>query len=180
MEIQLLGGDTIRLKGKHASLVVDPLKTISKTTADGILILLHESDFVSTKVEGQRVVITGPGGYEVGGVKISVFRQDSYLGYDIHMDGIDIFLTQGNLLSKQETMQKIGDKIKECHIVIVHTKEETELVLIPALSPRVSVFYGEKAKESALLLDKDQVKTAQKYQATWERLPSEMEVVALQ
>lgn len=178
MEISTLDTNTIKIKGKHTSLVIDPSKTISKTAADAVL-LLNGTQYFDQKVEGSRLLIQGPGEYEIGGVKISAFRLGSYLVYDVRMDGVSMFLAQDELMSKQDMLQKSKDTMKDYHIVVLNSKAGGDQSGLPSLSPKVTVFYGEKALEAVKQLGKDEVKPVTKYQTTLDKLPDELEAVIL-
>lgn len=68
MEISKVNSASVKLKGKNASVVVDPSVKIDAE----IVILTNPSDTSSVeKVEGKRLIIAGPGEYEVGGVSIT-------------------------------------------------------------------------------------------------------------
>ncbi len=180
MEISSLDAQSIRIKGKQASFVIDPTKGISKTSAEAILQLRNTADFTGQKIEGARLTIQGPGEYEIGGVKISAFRLGADLVYDIKIDGISLFLAIDELMSKQDILQKSKDIMKDYHIVVLNTQEVGDQSGLPSFSPRVVVFYGNNAKEGAKALGKEEITPTAKYQTTADKLPDEMEVVVLQ
>lgn len=107
MEISYLGHSSFKLRSKHATVVVDPFNPdfvgfkFPKTEADVVLVSHdHEDHNFASGVEGTPIIISGPGEYEVKGVKItgvSVYH-DTEKGnqrgkntvYRINMDGITI------------------------------------------------------------------------------------------
>lgn len=107
MEITHLGHSSFKLKGKSAVVVTDPFDPqmvgikFPKTEADIITISHNHADHnFQQAVEGIPVVLSGPGEYEVKGVKIlgiSVFHDNSNGSergkntvYRISIDGITI------------------------------------------------------------------------------------------
>jgi hypothetical protein len=68
MEISKLSESTIKIKGKNASIVIDP--TV-KVDAEIILVTQPEDNFSIDKVSGTRLIVSGPGEYEVGGIGIT-------------------------------------------------------------------------------------------------------------
>ncbi len=107
MEITHLGHSSFKIKGKSAVVVTDPYNSqmvgikFPKTEADVITISHNHQDHNSTEaVDGIPVVISGPGEYEVKGVKIlgiSVFHDNSNGSergkntvYRINIDGVSI------------------------------------------------------------------------------------------
>lgn len=172
MEIVNVSKDCLKIKGKTGSLLIDPSSDMAKTVADAILLLSQKKATVS-KVEGYRLVVEGPGEFEVSGVKISAFELANHVSYDIRVDGVEILVTQA------EVLQTAADKAKDFHIVVIRTDLPLNQSVITALSPQVVVLYGDKAKEEAKTLGKEITQSVSKYQTTVEKLPAEMEVVVL-
>lgn len=175
MDIALIQKDIIKIKGKHSAVIVgvpdtEQLKT--KTPADAVLLLKRTGSFDSSKVEGSRLIIKGPGEYEISGVKISAISAENDLSFDIEIDGLNMFL--GSISG----LKKIKDKLKEENIAVVYSDLENDSSVITTLTPRVVVFYGERAEESIKTLGKT-VNPVSKYSTTPEKLPAEMEIVQL-
>lgn len=77
MEIQYLGHACFRLKGKNATVITDPFDPkmvgikFPKTSADIVTIShLHKDHSYTKEIEGEELIINGPGEYEVKGIKI--------------------------------------------------------------------------------------------------------------
>lgn len=172
MEIAIVSGDSLKVKGKTAQVLIDPSSDMAKTEASAILLLSSQHAHVS-KVEGYRLVIEGPGEYEISGIKISAFELHNHLAYEIHVDGVEL------LLVTAQSLKASLEKVKEYHVVVVRSDASLNQSVITTLSPQVVILYGEKAKDEAKLLGKDTASTIQKYQTTVEKLPEEMEVVVL-
>ncbi|MBI2431228.1 MAG: hypothetical protein HYV39_04400 [Candidatus Levybacteria bacterium] len=168
MEILPLSNVSLKIKGKKASLVVDPQVIREKVEADGIVILTQE-DFAAAKIEGARVVLRGPGEYEVSGIKISGVKVGGHLVYKLHVDGINIALTTGS------ATEGLKDQLSDHHILILYADAAIDSSIVATLEPRVVLFYGQQAKDFV----KDGVSTA-KFFITKEKLPEKMETVILQ
>lgn len=179
MEIAYLGKETLRIKGKQGSLVVDPPSrgeagptVSSKTEADAVLFSTKNSDQSAT-VSGSRLTIVGPGEYEVAGIKVSSVASDTSLVYTVKVDNVAVIVGEAAAISK------LHDKLSEPHIVAAKVNEGTLAEAITALAPRVVVLYGEKANAEAKNLGKEDIKAVNKYVTALEKLPADLEVVIL-
>lgn len=171
MDVTLLEKNSLKIRGKQAGFAVNP--TV-KTTADAVLLLGNPPEVNISKVEGQRLVIEGAGEYEVSGAKISAFGNKKDLAYEIALDGLDIFLANG------ETLKKSHDAKRECQVLILYSDSLSDESLITALSPSVVILYGEKAQEVAKTLGKESLGPSEKkFSVTSDKLPEEMKVVVL-
>jgi len=74
MEITYLENKCLKIKGKKTVLIFNPNLLISKTVGD-VVIFLKDINYDLKKVDEYRLVISGPGEYEIGGIKISVKNQ---------------------------------------------------------------------------------------------------------
>ena len=172
MEIAMLGESTIRVKGKQASIVLDPVKGIKQTTTDGIVILdsFLQHDF--SKIENSRLTIKGPGEYEIGGIKVSSQKIEGELMYTVMTDGLEI------LFLKSSVVEKAKDKARDYDILVVKANTSFDASHLASFSPKVICLYGEKAGEASKSLGKEGSPT-QKYQTTVDKLPEETEIVIL-
>ena len=87
MEIVLLTQNSIRIKDKQASFVVDPQEKVS---ADAYLLLKNPAHVV--KAEEETVIISGPGEYEIGGVKLSGIRAETNSVYSLNVGGVAVLV----------------------------------------------------------------------------------------
>jgi hypothetical protein len=170
MEISLLSPQSIRIKGKTGSFVVNPQGKIAGVNG---IFLFKGMSVDKTKMDEEIVVIKGPGEYELGGVKISGIRVGGETVYSMSVDSVDI------LLGKAEELAKDHAKLKEHNIVILYVDTPTNASFVTALAPNVVLFYGEKSEESITNLAKDSFKRESKYVTTLDKLPTEMETVLL-
>ena len=184
MEIVLLSSDSIRIKGKSCTIVVNPQ---NKSVPLQVAILIAEQqgkNFVSD--EG--IIIDGPGEYEVGGVKISGTRgKDARLDssektesqarpevvYSMSVDGVAIAV--GTLEALSEAQQKI----KEHNIVVAFVASEIDASFITNIAVNGAVFYGPESSKVVSNFAKEGVREMPKYVATLDKLPTEMETVLL-
>lgn len=169
MEIALLDKNSIRIKGKKTTLVVDPK---IKTTGDCVLYLQDTDTSNASQVEGGRLVIQGPGEYEVGGAKISALKRGEELLYIVTIDAITM------CLAKSDALQKSQEAIQECSLAVFLADELIAESLVAAVSPKIAVLYGEKALESTKAFGKE-IAPVNKVQISAEKLPEEMQVVVL-
>lgn len=173
MEIALISKDVIKIRGKRASLVVDPMNLGVKTAADMILLFHDFSSHSFPKIEGSRLTIYGAGDYEVSGIKISGEGLQEGIIYTVRVDGMSLLLTESKVL------KKLQGNLGESQMVVVKADESLDASAVAALSPRVVVLYGEHALEIAKSLGKESIAPVSKYSTTLEKLPEEMEVVVL-
>ncbi len=170
MEILSLGS-ALKIKGKQTTLLIDPKD--AKTASDIVILLKEQFRKDMLQIEGQRLIVTGSGEYEVGGAKISGIQSGLDMAYILRLDNLDILLAKGNILPK------IKDRVKDIAIAVLCVDAEVAESSIPSLESRVVVLYGNLAKDVAKTLGKETIQQVTKYQTTAEKLPAEMEVVVL-
>ncbi len=181
MEIMTLAKDSIRIKGKNGSLVVDPFSLRTKTEGDAIVLLTPSGQVEQSKIQGFRVLIKGPGDYEVSGIKITGFQNGNQLAYGMTVDNIRIFLAAAN------GVEAMKEKMNEHAIVVLYSTSLIDQSFIATLESNVTVLYGENAKSIAASFHKNAsegentqtIKPVSKYAVTAEKLPKEMEVILL-
>ncbi|MFH1833283.1 MAG: hypothetical protein ABH816_03955 [Candidatus Levyibacteriota bacterium] len=168
MEIQLVGENCLRIKGKNSSLLVDPSMLKTKTPSDAVL-LLKDCEFDSSKVEGSRILINGAGEYEFSGVKVSSLNHT----YDLFVDGISL------ILGKSSELEKIKAETKGYDIAIIHVDQKFDPSILTNIEPKVAIFYGEENKLKADSGLDSSLKSVSKYVVKKESLPAELEKVLL-
>lgn len=95
MEIVKISDNSIKIKTKNVSIAVDP---VTKTDSD-IIIVTNES--VSLVVPDDiKLLIEGPGEYEVGGVHIKGEKAGADFMYTIFDDAYRLYLLPMELISK--------------------------------------------------------------------------------
>lgn len=185
MDIYYFGFTSIRLRGKKTTLVIDPFSKetaglkFEKTEADAVLLTAKNSPRISLdQVSNSRVVIDGPGEYEVGGVAIHGIAIDGIATYVVKIDGVTMLHLGdiSNPLSDSEI-----EKYPSIDILFVYGGKDTA-DMIAKLEPKIVVplnFTNETLDAFLKELGKESVKPVSKLTITKEKLPSEMEVVVL-
>ncbi len=169
MEIALLAKNSLKIKGKHTSFVVDPQE---KSAYNGAIVL--NKTFGQLTIQDDAVVIDGPGEYEIGGVKISGTRSEGEVLYNLNVEGVEILLGKLSVLEKQQ------HKLKEQDIVVAYVDFMTNASFVTSLASSVVIYYGEQASELVAKFGKGNVVTMQKYSGLAGKLPQEVETVILQ
>jgi hypothetical protein len=170
MEISVQSPMSLKLKGKHATIVINPY---DKSTAYNAALLIGSPAKSDLKFNEEGVVIDGPGEYEAGGVKISGTRVDGLTVYSLNVDGVDIAV--GDIAA----LEKLHQKMKEHNVLIVHANTVQTATFITTLATNASLFYGVNSREVVDSLAKEEKKVVQKYQITAEKLPAETETILL-
>lgn len=177
MEIALLSPDSIRIKGKTSSIVINPQNKSVPLQAAILIGVQQGKNFVSD--EG--ITIDGPGEYEVGGIKISGTRgKEASLDsarqevvYSMTVDGVAVAI--GTLTALSAAQQKI----KEHNIVVALSLSSMEASFITSIAVNSVLFYGTTASEVVSNFAKEGVKEMSKYTTTLDKLPQEMETILL-
>lgn len=173
MEISTLAKGCIKIKGKKASFIVDPMNLRIKNTADGVIFLNKEEvSFEEVKIEGLRVIIQGSGEYEVSNVKISGTNYGKEMIYRIQVDGLKI------LLAKSQTLEKLKEKMTGYEIVILGVNSEVDQSLITSLESRAVILYPLDGENILEMLGKE-VKSMSKYVTALDKLSEETEIILL-
>jgi hypothetical protein len=172
MDIQIFGQDSLRIRSKKTTLAVDPKSSIQKFEADAILLLDKNSD--TTRVNGFRVIINAEGEYEVSGLKISGIASQDDTMFTIISENTP------TLISKASSFEKIStEKVGDYKILIINADSDLDQGRVTAMEPRVVILYGEKAKEAAKTLGKENAAVSSKIVVSEDKLPEEMDVLIL-
>ncbi len=119
MEIKYQGQQTIILKSKKENVVIDPQK--NGTQLDSRIIVFTDKELNYFGLNEEKVIIAGPGEYEIGGVEIKGFKVgDKKLMYVIENEGLII-----GVLGEIEEMleEKQIEKINGIDVLIVNIDE---------------------------------------------------------
>lgn len=173
MDVILLDNKTIRLKGKKASVVINPTKNISKTEAESAIFLDKSNELSIDKVENVRITVTGPGEYEVNGVNISVINSDNDNVAFLDLDKIKFLIGSGAVV------QKVIEKAENADIAIIDANSEFDYSGLTKLEPKVLIVYGTNKEEVKKTLGKDDAESVGKFSITSDKLPAEMQLILL-
>lgn len=171
MDISIIDSNTVKLKSRQAAFIVDPSKQMPKTSADAIILLDGKENIDVARVTDSRIIISGPGEYEVGGVKISGIKTPKGTIYRFSIDEISVILGYA--------IEAKTEGFNACQIAIVNTNSDFSESFVTALEPKMTVLYGEKKLESAKALGKESVIPVSKISISKDKLPMEMEVAVL-
>lgn len=187
MDIYFLGLTSVRLRGKKTTLVVDPFDkettgiAFEQTQADAVLQTEESPKASLTKVRDYRVVINGPGEYEVGGASILGIPIGNVTTYYIKMDGIALLH-----LGKCERPLTDAEIERYPSIDVVFAPvNRTSANFIAKLEPKivVPINFTQKSNDAVVSflseLGKGGIKPQPKLSISKEKLPAEVEAVWL-
>lgn len=132
MEISKITDTSIKVKGKNASVVIDP---VSKIEAQIVIATVPEEQLSLDKVEGVRLVVSGPGDYEAGGISVAGKKVKGEVIYQILESSKIIFASSKNITGVPD------DEEYDCLIVKI-TGEFKEDLLGP-INRKCTVLYGD-------------------------------------
>lgn len=95
MEIVRISDSSIKIKSKNATIVVDPT---AKTEGD-VVIMLDPVQSDASLVEGTKVIIQGPGEYEIAGVSISGEKIGSDIMYRLDDEVCRVILASSKIVA---------------------------------------------------------------------------------
>lgn len=171
MDISIIGKNSIKVKGKEATFIIDPGREMPKTPADAVILLNGNENVDISKVADSRIIISGPGGYEIGGAKVSGTTTAKGTLYRLFIDGITIILGRAS-----ETK---AEGFSSCQVLVINTDTEFSESFVTSLEPKIVAVYGDKKTESAKTIGAENVQTMTKLTTTKDKLPEKMEVVVL-
>jgi hypothetical protein len=171
VDISIIEGKSIKLKSKQAIFVVDPAIKMPKIASDAIILLDGYNDVDVSRVTDSRIIINGPGEYEVSGVKISGTKTSGGTLYKLLIDDMIIILGSAAEIKTEG--------FNNCQIAVVNTTNNFIESFVTTLEPKTSVLYGEKKIESARALGAESVTPVAKVTIAKDKLPEKMEVAVL-
>lgn len=120
MEIKLFGEKTIFLKGKKENVLINPSNKGLEGKINARVIIYSDEDLGQPGVEGEKVIINGPGEYEIGGVEVSgIGAEEGKTVYVVVVDGFRLVVI-GDL--NEELSEKKIDKVDEADIMLTTAK----------------------------------------------------------
>lgn len=155
MEIKLLRDKALLLKGKTASLLLDP-------------------QTLSIKEEVGEIVISRPGEYEVKGVKIFGMAAGEKTNYEIKIDELRLAVVYGKIEEKYE------EAFSDLDILLLSYPIEETQELILKLEPKIIVLYKTDDPTKFLkALGRENVVPTSRVVIKKDTIPAELEVVWL-
>ena len=172
VDVSILGNNSIKIRGKGSSFVIDPKPKIPKVVSDAVILLREKEDEEGIlRVLDHRVVIKGEGEYEIGGVRIVGTKTSGNFLYSLTIDNMNVFIALTSALSK---IQEAGDY----NILILNVDSDFKDTMITAFSKNAVILYGEKAPD-VLRMFGEKITKSQKFSVSADKLPPETEVVIL-
>lgn len=135
MEVSFLKDSSIKIKTKNATIVTNP---VIKVQAEVVILTSSVSVFDKEKVEGVKVVISGPGEYEVGGVAITGRDMKGETVYTVSTDSMTVLLLPSSALSKIKEEDEYAAMIIEANADV----KDSDFTSFPS---NFFIFYGNEA-----------------------------------
>ena len=167
MEISRLSDDSIKLKGKTASLIVNPEKV--SEDFQGALYLTSGSS--KNPLYGQGIAIDSPGEYEIGGVKIKGVRKDDSMMYTMEIDGVNL------IIGKLSTLEKMQGKYQDLALACIEVDSPIDPSFMSTVASSYLIYFGKKADELSQTFLKGEVEKTSKLSTTKEKLPQDMQTI---
>lgn len=168
MDVTLLPPHAIKIKGKTASFLVEPRDTKGKLAADAV-ITFEQTPIDTSLIEDVRVIISGAGDYEVGGVKMAGLKSNESSLYYLNMDNMMVMIGKASSLKSKEV-------VRDADVAILFADAPVDTSLLATLNPRSVIFYGPLGAENMKLLGKEATSSS-KYSVTKDKLPAELEAI---
>ena len=132
MEITRLTDTSVKIKTKTASLVIDPNM---KAEAEVILTVVP-GEVNESVITNNRIVIDGPGDYEIMDVAIQGVKYGDFLGYKID-DGIARLL-----IAPSTAIDKVKDE-EGISALLIKAVEAFDIEKVTSFSPSVCLVFGD-------------------------------------
>lgn len=132
MEILKISASSIKIKGKNAAIVIDP---DSKIDAQIIIATQPIESLSSSLVEGERLIISGPGEYEAGGIGITGKSFKDHVIYTIFESVKIIFV-------RSDCIEAVPDD-EEYDCVIVKAVSAFKDEILAPINTKCIVLYGD-------------------------------------
>jgi len=170
MEITVQSPASLKIKGKHASVFINPQ---DKTSSYNAAILIGNPAKVLLKIRDDVVIIDGPGEYEAGGIKITGLKAGTQTVYTLSIDSVDV------VIGEKSALEKVYQKLKEQSVAIIQADALADASFIPSVGLNARILYGVHARETVDSFAKDTKKESAKYVITVDKMPLEPETVLL-
>ena len=172
MEIVSVSGQSLRIKGKQVTTIVSPVA--GKSAAEVVLFFNRPHEALTESIiENLKLVVDGPGEYEMGGMKITGLRIGEDVAYSLLLDGVELFI------AKASTSSKIKDIARDCQIAIIFSDALVDQSAVTSLNAAMTIFYGDQAIANAKTFGKEDAAPIAKVSVTREKLPTESEIIVL-
>ena len=144
MDIAKVGENSIRVKSRNSTFIINPEKKIE----EDIIILTQKPQDYSTY--GGKMVIAGPGEYEVAGVSIKGEAAEGGIAYDFLEEGQKMVLLSSPKVAKTKDTE-------DANVVVVYLDQDSDT--LSEIAAQVLVAVG---PDSLLPQDKASIKKVDK------------------
>lgn len=173
MDISILSKNSIKIRFRRTIFVADPPPDGSKVSSDAV-ILLNNNNIDLGRAMDYRIVINGPGEYEISGVKVLGVEGDKGFVYGLAADGFSV------ILGRSSDISKIKEEFNtECQIAILNVDDGINSSAVTKFEPKIVILYGDSKESAAKILGKENIPPIKKFTVVKDKLPEEMEVVLL-
>lgn len=179
MEIKYFNQGKIYLKGKKENVWINPDKDDIESKSYEARIIIYtekERNIIKLGQEGNRVIISGPGEYEVGGLEINGINSM----YILTVDGIKVVIMGKN---EGEISEKKKEKLEEADVLMISLNAgSAEIAKKSAANYVVPIDFEDKKEELKEFLDsfdKENLESIESLKVEKDNLPEAMEVVLL-
>lgn len=186
MEIKFLGNNTIYIKGKKETVLVNPEGSNNKVNSR--IIIYNQQKYEVLGTGNDRVSIIGPGEYEVGGVEVTgLAAGDNNTMYTVLIDGVMVGIL-GKLT--EEINEKKADKVNGVDVLVADVSNKTgigakallKLAKTWGANYVIPVGYNSSNGDLATFLDESDnegLEAMESLKVDKDSLPEGMEVVVL-
>jgi hypothetical protein len=188
MKIRQIGENSVWLLAKEEKVLVDPSKDLmADKKYESRIVLFSKQELNFMGLDSTRVVVFGPGEYEVGGVDISGYDNNNgeSVIYSLNVEGVTIVMVA---VSKEKLTEKTVERIRGADVMLIMSKGEVgvEIKSLLSTAKKWGINYlvpvGMKGEELKTLLDDlDREDSQREKELTVDKdnLPDGMEVVLL-
>lgn len=107
MEIKYLGSQTVLIKTKKESVIINPEKGGDKI--ESRIVVFSDKKFDYMGLDGEKVIVRGPGEYEVGGIEIKGWAVDEKMIYLLESEGVIVgFLGEMDEMLTDKMIERIS------------------------------------------------------------------------
>jgi len=179
MEIKYMGDSRIFIKGKKENVWINPNKDdfARKSNLARIVVFTEDKlNFVKIGQEEERVIICGPGEYEIGGVEITGINSM----YSLNVDGVKVVMVGKG---EGELGEKKKEKLEESDVLLLELSANSlDIAKKSAANYLVPVGYESEEKELKIFLDafdNEDLEKVDSLKVDKDNLPEGVEVVLL-
>lgn len=125
MEIRFLGNQSIYIKGKKESILVNPGKDENLSKLNARIVAFTNNDFDNMGLENEKVILRGPGEYEIGGIEVlGVNGGNGDTIYVMVVDGVTVGVF-GDI--KESLSDKRQEKIASLDVMMISVKKNENI-----------------------------------------------------